>query len=142
MKRSVALISTTGLFVVGVLIGVLGTHLYYARMLRDPGRPRAFMAERQARRMHQELDLTADQRERIDAILAERHVEIEALRRELAPQVRASVERTRELIQEVLTLEQRERFDELHARHPRRWDHFLMGHGVRPPPRRPPHDGR
>jgi len=131
VKRSLALVSVAGLFLLGILIGALGMHLYYATKFpgppgfgprgHRPGGP--FMGER----LERELGLSVEQKQRIDEIIRESRVEGEALREEMFPRVHAQMERTRERIMEVLTPEQREKFEELRHRHRGRADRFFLG---------------
>jgi len=62
------------------------------------------------RRVEGELDLTTEQRERIDQILKESQ---ERTRKFIAPRIREETQRAREEFREVLTHEQQVRFDEL-----------------------------
>jgi hypothetical protein len=62
------------------------------------------------RRVGRELDLTSEQRERIDKILKESQ---ERTRKVMAPYLREELQRTGAEFREVLTPEQRPRFDEL-----------------------------
>jgi len=88
MKRPVALLLVLALFVVGVAVGVLGTHLYYAHQLPDPGGGSAIGGERFVQRLERELELTVEQRQRIDEIMEARRTEGDALHREMLPRMR------------------------------------------------------
>ena len=75
MKRSLALVSVVGLFLLGIVVGGLGMHLYDARHPfsgppRDGAR-QSFHAER----LDQLLDLTPEQEARIDEIRREGRAE-------------------------------------------------------------------
>ena len=120
MKRWIAVLLVFVLFVVGVAVGALGMHLFDASALHRAARgvapdPRGF-----AGRLERALDLSVEQRERIDEILMNSHIEADALHQELLPRVREHMDRTREKIRVVLTPEQQAAFDELEQRH-RRW---------------------
>jgi hypothetical protein len=121
------------LFLIGVGVGVLGTHLYYTKQIRPPGGGGHYFAQR----LEHALDLTADQKRRIDEILAASRAEGDALHREMLPRVRAHMRQTADRIREVLTPEQQARFDELQRRHRRRAEAFFLGPG-RPRPHGPP----
>lgn len=138
MKRWQALLALAGLFVVGVVSGGLGAHLYYARALERPPGPPPFFAGPHGWLLDRELDLTAEQRRQLREILADSRREAEALRRDLAPRLREVMERGDERIRELLTPEQRERFDELRRHHRRRSERFFGGARGRhrPPPER------
>jgi len=63
--------------------------------------------------MQKELDLTADQRQRVDKLLKESQERTKKLMEPISPSLRAEVQRTKEEFREILTPEQRIRFDEL-----------------------------
>ncbi len=81
-----------------------------------------------AARLERHLDLTEKQRRLIDEIVAESRSEANALHDEMLPRVREHMRRTHDRILEVLTPEQRERFEELSSRHHRRAERFFLGH--------------
>ena len=140
MNRAVAVLSVIGLFVIGILIGALGTHLYYAHTLRPPGgapgRPgQDFFADR----LDQRLGLSEEQREEVDRILRESHAGREQLKGKVEPLVREHLETTHRRIAEVLTPEQREEFERMIDRHRRNAAEWLLRpHGRGPGRRRPP----
>lgn len=141
MKRWVASIAVLALFVVGVGVGVLGTHLFYTQQIRRHGGGSEFGAHRFLTRLERELNLTADQSRRIDEILVQSRLESDALRLEMLPRVREHMWQTRERIREVLGPEQQARFDELQRRHGRRAERFFLGRGGRRPHGPPPRGG-
>ena len=142
MKRWQALVALLGLFVLGVVSGGLGAHLYYARALDRPPGPPPFFGGRLGPRLERHLELTPEQGEQLRDILDETRREAEALRRDLAPRMREVLERSEERIREILTPEQRQRFEEIRRQHRRRSDRFFGGRGERRGPgRRPPPDG-
>lgn len=144
MKRSIAFVYVLGLFLLGILIGALGMHLWDAQrpapgpfggrggmqrpgheMRRGPGHgPGPFFLERLGR----QLDLSPEQKESIAEIIDESHREAGALREEILPKVHAQLEQTRQRILEVLTPEQRERFEEFDRRHRRTLERGVLGH--------------
>jgi hypothetical protein len=65
------------------------------------------------KRMGRELDLSPEQRERVDKILKESQDRTRNLMDPIAPQLRAEVIRTKEQFRAALTPEQQVRFDEL-----------------------------
>jgi hypothetical protein len=151
VKRWIAVLSVIGLFVIGILIGSLGTHLFYAHRLLQPGGPPGAGGKIFMERLLTRLDLTPQQRREIESILDESHARAEEFRDEMAPQVRALMEKTHERLVAVLTPEQREVFEEMrrtHHQRAREW--FLGGHrpgrgrgrghglGPGPPPGPPP----
>jgi len=65
------------------------------------------------RRAERDLDLNAEQRERIDKLMKESQERTRQIMDPVAPDLRAELQRTKEEFRQVLTLEQRTRFDEL-----------------------------
>jgi Spy/CpxP family protein refolding chaperone len=144
MKRSVAFVYVLGLFLLGILIGALATHLWYAQRpppepfggrggMRGPGHemrhgpghgPGPFFLERITR----QLDLSPEQERRIAEIIEESHREAGRMREEMLPRVEARLEQTRQQILEVLTPEQRESFEDFHRRHRRVLERGVLGH--------------
>lgn len=127
MKRWIAFLSVTGLFVIGILIGALGMRLYDTHHLflpeGPPGRTHPFFI----RQIEERLDLTPEQRRRIDAILEEAHAEAEEFREEMAPRVHEHLEKTHERIAEVLSERQREMLEAMIARHRGRTLEWFLG---------------
>lgn len=72
------------------------------------------------RRAQRELDLTPEQRQRVDAILKESQERTHKLMEPVAPQLRQEIERTKQEFREQLTPAQQAKFDELikRQRHP------------------------
>lgn len=144
MKRASAVLAVLAVLLLGIVVGVLGTHLFYAQRFREPGRWSEMAGDFFARRLERELNLTEEQRQAIDQIMAESRVEGFALREEMRPRVSAMMRRTSERISEVLTPEQRQRFAELQEKHRGRAERFLLGPPGGPGPGRrggpPRHD--
>jgi Spy/CpxP family protein refolding chaperone len=98
--------------------------------------------------LERHLRLTPDQRERIDKIMADGQERVRELRTRIDPELRKELQQTREQIRAVLTREQREQFEQLMKRSPRRNDlGELPGQpdrrfrDQREPPNPPPVDG-
>ena len=138
MNRIAALSAVFGLFIVGVLVGVIGTHLWQGHAPWRPGvlSPRGPLGHEGpfVEHLEQRLGLTDEQKEEVETILAESRIEADALRNKVLPEVRAHMEGTHERLVEVLTPEQREEFEKLSSRHRSRMERFLLGHGLGPPP--------
>ncbi len=131
------------ILVCGVVIGSSVTaHILWTRMIervRDP----VHLPLRAARHMTSRLDLSPEQTQRVEEILARRQESLAALREEMAPRMRAELESLRTEIATELTPEQLERFDEIVAEMRGRWlggpprgKHGRFGHGPPPPPGR------
>ncbi len=130
MNRVAALASVAALFLVGVLVGGLGTHLF----LKEPRRPGpvGFRGDHFLELLERELLLTTDQMREIEQILEQSHAEGDALRREMLPRLRSAMAQTRDRIREVLTPEQQAKFEELRHQHLRRVERMFLGRGGRP----------
>jgi hypothetical protein len=81
------------------------------------GRP---SSERYLLHLETELGLTGDQRERVARILSDQQELVMEITRESRPRIRAVADDTRAAIQEVLTPEQWERFQEIRQNRERR----------------------
>lgn len=108
-----------GVFAGGLLTGMLvertvltGPGVAEAREVRVRTASRTPL-DREA--MARDLGLTADQQMRIDVILDEQQQRMREIMRETRPQTRALLKETRARIEEVLTPEQRERWEAMHA---------------------------
>ena len=127
MKRSTAIAAIVALFLVGVLVGVLGTHLFYLRHLREPGWLVKAGTRLAAAELKRNLDLTPQQEQQVGAILADAQRDVISLRREMTPRVLAILDRARVRISAVLSPEQREKFERLRQRRGARLRSLLTG---------------
>ena len=96
-------------FLAGTIVGIAGTRV----MLR----PRAIRSldeipGRVAERMQQELDLSAEQRDRLEQIVRARQGDLRRIRAQIAPQIRAEIRRIIDEMSAVLSPEQAERWRE------------------------------
>ena len=119
MRRATAVAAIAALFLAGVLVGVLGTHAFYLRQLRQPGGLAAFGTHLLARDLKRRLDLNRGQEEQVERILAATRAESASLRREVMPRVLALLDRASTRINTVLTPEQRVEFQRYQRQH--RW---------------------
>src|SRR5947207_14821396 len=113
------------IFGTGVVTG--GLLVRHADGVRSPDRPRGLMPFNRPvqppssggsrldflRRMERELNLTTEQRERIDKILKESQEYTKKLMEPVSPQIRQELQKTKERFRDVLTPEQQARFDEV-----------------------------
>ncbi len=127
MKRSTALLAVTALFLVGILVGVLGTHLFYFHEMRQPGGLGQLAARLVIHRLDRELGLSRDQRRQVEGILAETRGELADIRREAAPRVLAVLDRSHARIAALLDDGQRARFERTAARRRAVVERFLEG---------------
>ena len=104
--QGITLLAVT--FVVGALAGMAGERIRAQRTQPFSAfPPRAG----EVPRPYERLDLTDEQRDRIDGILAARRVVTDSLMRGVFPRLRAMTDSIRLEIREVLTAEQREKLE-------------------------------
>jgi hypothetical protein len=106
-------------FLVGALVGALGTGIYFKHFMQrfDTGGPP--MSERvqiMSKRFARDLDLTDSQREEIERIVRESQEKILALGREIFPEIEKIDEESFALMRDVLDSEQKEKLDLFYQR--------------------------
>lgn len=119
MRRGVALLVVTSLFLVGVLVGVLATHAFYAWQFQGPGGLVAVGVKVLANRLDRQLELTATQEKQVDAILDDTRRELLQVRHDTVPRLFAIRTRAFDRIDALLTAEQRLRLQRFRARNQR-----------------------
>ena len=114
-------------FVAGFAVGIFTDHMMilWHRSRRLP----PFATHIMAGRLDHHLDLTDDQRAKVEKILERHHERINSYWAGVRPKVRAEVEQANAEIERVLTPEQREKFGKMRMR--------MRPPG--PPPHHPPH---
>jgi hypothetical protein len=127
VKRLTAAVVIAALFLVGVLVGVLGTHAFYLHELRQPGGLAAFGTRLLARDLKHRLDLDPAQEAEVATILKDTRAESAALRRDVMPRVLAILDRAHSRIDTVLTPSQRSEFERYQKRHRYRLHRFFTG---------------
>ena len=100
-------------FVAGFAAGALTDHFW---MLRRGHRLPPMAAHMMVGRLDHHLDLTDEQRARIEQILERRHEAMDRMWAELHPRMRAEIDATNAEIERVLTPEQREKFQKMRMR--------------------------
>ena len=118
-------------FLLGAALGGMLGYAFAHRVQAAP--PQLTDAERRAQkiqRLTQELALTPDQQTKIDAIMSSVQAEYKAIHQSTDPQFEAARQKGREQIREVLTSEQKPKFEE----HLRRLDEERKKNPP-PPPR-------
>ena len=118
MRRSSALAGVVALFLVGVVVGALGTELVRRHHpwggAAGPGGPIGHLRmhhRMMAAELTRRLDLTADQQRQLEPILAETHGETQAIWQEVRPRVLAVIEQGENRIAQILTPGQRQEFE-------------------------------
>lgn len=142
MTRIAAMLSVIGVLVIGILIGALGTHLYFIDEIRRPKTPPRFQPDAFIERLTDELDLSREQLIAIREIGRETRERADALHREMLPRVRAEMDAARAAMEALLTDEQRERFERMRHVERQRIEQFWLGTGDRRGAGRPGPGGR
>jgi hypothetical protein len=133
MRRPAAIGVVIALFLVGVVVGALGANLIvHHRGQRPPGGSggpggggRMAAAELQRR-----LDLNAEQRRQVDAILADSHREAQALWNEIRPRLMLLVEGANDRIERILTPAQKPEFQRYRTEHHEHLRRSVHAHGM------------
>lgn len=125
MKRPTALALVALLFLLGIVVGVLGTHVYYARQLRQPGGLANFALNIESRRLTRALDLRPDQKEELDRILADVRVEIADTRRQMVRDLVTIRNRSAQRLETVLDDDQRQALEKLRERQGKAFERYL-----------------
>jgi hypothetical protein len=119
LKRPTALAGVLALFLVGVLVGVLGSNLFLHHRPHPAGGGGLGGLGRRgtAEELRRRLDLNADQQRQVDAILADGHRQVAAIWHEVAPRVMASVDQSFDRIAQILNPHQREELERYRHEH-------------------------
>ena len=116
MKNGKAIIGVALVFILGILCGILSTHLMYTSRIESiiSGKPQ-FREEHIVSRLDRKLDLNKQQEEQVRTIVHETHEQIQALRSQLHPQTEAIIEKSQAKIRVILTPEQQKKFEQIIA---------------------------
>lgn len=131
-SKGLAILMAAALFASGLAVGALGVHLFYAHRVSGFAAPPMPVGPMFERWLERSLDLNEAQRREVREILERSRLEAELLRREIGPRLHTMNRGTIESIAELLTPEQRERFEREMMRWERRQRRFESGTG---PPR-------
>jgi len=135
MKTSKILVAAILLFLLGIVSGSVGTHLYLQYkithfMERDhPSRSDLLLG-----RLTRDLDLTAAQQERVRRALRDSSEKIREIDRRTRPEIQETVDDTFRQIRAGLDKGQQKKFDKFRKRFEKKRRHRLF-----PPPPRSPH---
>jgi Spy/CpxP family protein refolding chaperone len=102
------------LFVLGIALGSVGTYLVTMRV--QAARPQATLAHNPGRTMAmytRDLNLSAEQQSQLQAILNDTRARYAALHEKLDPEYEQVRQQGRERIRQILTTEQRPKFEDL-----------------------------
>lgn len=117
MRRSTALLATSALFLMGVIVGVLATHAFYAWQIHRPGGLASLGLGMLASGLERNLDLDADQERQVEAILADTRRELLQVRRDVVPRLFTIRSRTFDRVAEILEPEQQQALRAFQRRH-------------------------
>ena len=137
MKNWKAILGVLAVFVLGTLAGALVTHRIYQRRIHTFFRGGPAATEMIVRRMNGQLDLTPAQRVQVETIVRNSRQKLRETRQQIDPQMRALFQDMDQRIREILTPEQRAKFDKLTAERQAKWQHFRSPPADRPPPSAP-----
>lgn len=121
-------------FLAGAAVGTFGGALH-ARMVFTHGHG-SFGADRMRQHLQRELQLTAEQAEKINPLLDRTAAELDAIRRDTAERVSQTMNDSQREIAPLLTPAQQERLQQMRERHLRMLERHGPGpmHGHRPRP--------
>ena len=125
------------IFLLGALAGALGTGFYFKGHVEEflkEGPPKNKIMHRLTRA----LELTREQQEKIEPIIAEAHAKIVELRQKTFPEVKRIRENSFALIKKELNEDQQEKLEDLKKRLEKHWP---RRHTSPPPPPPPPRTG-
>ena len=117
MKRFKVWLLLALVFVAGFAGGVVATRITVRHFVRDAIANPDMLRNRIQRDLNRNLRLNGKQRERVREILTASQSRLQDLRREFRPQFDVIVEGSSKDISDVLTPEQRERFEKYQAEH-------------------------
>lgn len=113
------------IFGLGVAVGVLGTHLFYAHRLRHPGSVAEMIVDTAAARIAGRLDLTAEQRRELDEILERAQGDVQTLRRDLIDRLRVIRSEAIDDLFAILDDDQRRELERIHETEGQILDDYL-----------------
>lgn len=125
MKRPLALALIAVIFVLGVMVGILGTHAFYLKRVAEPGGLAEIVLDVTGNRMANRLDLRPDQRKEFDAILASTRDDIAAARDNLVGDLREIRARSAQRLAAILDDTQLETLRQVQAEEGQVFDRFL-----------------
>ncbi len=101
-------------FVLGIALGAVATYLGGRRVwgASGEGRSRGDRRARMVEQLTQELSLTAEQRKRLETVLADMRQKYDAIHTQTTPQFEQVRHEGRNQIRALLSLEQRPKFEE------------------------------
>lgn len=118
MKRVKLAAGICLVFILGALVGMLGTGLYFKYRIDrfGPGGPSRHMKAHIIKKLAKDLDLTEDQVVEIKEIVTSTENKIDEIRKKHFPEIKKIADQSFDLMKEKLQPEQIEKLDKLHAK--------------------------
>ena len=115
MKRVKLVAGICLVFLLGVLVGTLGTGLYFKYRIDrfGPGRHPPRVKEHLLKKLTNELDLTKEQAVEIEVIITSTRNKMDEIREKHLPEIKKIADQSFELMKEKLRPEQIEKLDKL-----------------------------
>jgi hypothetical protein len=110
VRRSLAVLAVLGLFLVGVLVGVVGTHAFYLHRIHREGGLVGFATHLFADSLERRLDLDAAQKRQLETILADTGGDFRELHRQVGPQAMVILQKMTGRIEAMLSPEQKREY--------------------------------
>lgn len=120
-RRWLRVVAALLIFIGGMVCGGGLTVIVAVRDIRHAMRHPEEVPPRITRYLTHRLDLSPDQADQIERLIAEHQAHFQAIRRETQPRVSAELSELREQISEVLTPEQRAKWDDIFDEAVERW---------------------
>jgi hypothetical protein len=120
-RRWPTVLLALAIFAAGLVCGAGATVLVVVNRVQHAIRHPEEAPARLAAVLQRRLDLTNEQRTQVEAIIARRQAELIAIRRQFQPQIAGQLDRLRDEIGEVLTDDQRVRWQKLFSTYVNRW---------------------
>ena len=128
-------------FVLGIVAGTFGTQAYMKyRVSHFVQRGHEARAEVLLGRLSRNLDLTETQQTEIGKILRNSHQRLAQISQRCQPEIRGIIDRDFATIRELLSDDQKERFDRFQRRFRERGRHRMFRESLPPPPPDSPFD--
>jgi anti-sigma factor ChrR (cupin superfamily) len=102
-------------FAAGICVGVVGTRVVVRRSIRQAVRQPELVRLRIERDLTRELELDPSQQVKLDEILVSTQQQVATAKQERQPRFRAILTDTQKRISDILTPEQREKFEKIQA---------------------------
>ncbi len=141
MKTAKPILVLLLVFFTGIIVGVVGTRYVVRKTYQQAAREGGFFRDRMERELINQLDLTEQQRDEVQKILARSWEDFRQIRTEFHPRFTNIATRTEGEIKAVLTPEQRAEFEQLVAKKKASWPP-PGGRPDRPPGAPGPHKDR